>query len=76
MDRACPEDEFDDVVYTLAREIAENSPGTNRIDKALVRDAARMARNEALLHEREMPYGMPEDMRDRMRARPGKSKAR
>ncbi len=68
VDRACPEIELDDVVSALAREIAENSPGTNRIDKALVRDAARMARNEALLHEREMPYGMPEDMLERMRA--------
>ena len=47
VDRACPEDELDDVVEALAREIAENSPGTNRIDKALLRDAARMGRREA-----------------------------
>jgi enoyl-CoA hydratase len=76
VDRACPEDRLDDVVASLAAEIVANSPGTNRIDKALMRDAARMERQQALLHEREMPYGMPEDMRDRMRARPGKSKAR
>ena len=57
----------DDVVEALAGEIAENSPGTNRIDKALLRDAARMGRREALLQEREMPYGMPEDMAERMR---------
>ena len=76
VDRACPEDELDDVVSALAGEIAENSPGTNRIDKALVRDAARMPRNEALLHEREMPYGMPEDMPERMRARSKKPQAK
>jgi enoyl-CoA hydratase/carnithine racemase len=76
VDRACPEDDLDDVVSTLVGEIAENSPGTNRIDKALMRDAARMARNEALLHEREMPYGMPEDMGERMRARPKKAQAK
>jgi enoyl-CoA hydratase/carnithine racemase len=76
VDRACPEDDLDDVVSTLAAEIAENSPGTNRIDKALLRDATRMARNEALLHEREMPYGMPADMGERMRARPKKPQAK
>lgn len=76
VDRVCPEEELDRVVSTLAREIAENSPGTNRIDKALLRDAARMARNEALLHEREMPYGMPEDMAERMRAPSKKPQAK
>jgi enoyl-CoA hydratase/carnithine racemase len=75
VDRACPEGRLDDVVASLAAEVAANSPGTNRIDKALMRDAARMDRRQALLHERKMPYGIPEDMRDRMRARPGKSKA-
>jgi enoyl-CoA hydratase len=68
VDRACPEDDLDDAVSRLAEEIAENSAGTNRIDKALLRDAAQMARDEALLREREMPYGMPEDMGERMRA--------
>jgi enoyl-CoA hydratase len=68
VDRACPENELDEVVSRLAGEIVENSPGTNRIDKALVRDAGRMARQEALLREREMPYGMPEDAAERMRA--------
>jgi hypothetical protein len=55
-------------VSKLAGEIVENSPGTNRIDKALLRDPARMGREEALLHEREMPNGVPEDMTERMRA--------
>jgi enoyl-CoA hydratase len=68
VDRACPENELDEVVSRLAGEIVENSPGTNRIDKALVRDAGRMARQEALLREREMPYGMPEDAAERMSA--------
>ena len=76
VDRACPEDDLDDVVSALAEEIAENSPGTNRIDKALLRDTARMTRSEALLHEREMPYGMPEDVRERMSARPKKPRAK
>jgi enoyl-CoA hydratase/carnithine racemase len=75
VDRACPEDELDEVVSTLAREIAENSPGTNRIDKALLRDATQMTRKEALLHERELPYGVPEDMVERMRARSKKPRA-
>ncbi len=76
VDRACPEDELDDAVAALAREIAQNSPGTNRIDKALVRDAAQMERREALLREREMPYGIPEDVVERMSAGSKKPKAR
>jgi enoyl-CoA hydratase/carnithine racemase len=76
VDRACPEDDLEEVVAALAEEIAENSPGTNRIDKALLRDAARMTRSEALLREREMPYGMPEDVRERMSARPKKPRAK
>jgi enoyl-CoA hydratase/carnithine racemase len=76
VDRACPGEELDDVVSALASEIAENSAGTNRIDKALVRDAARMGREKALLHEREMPYGMPEDLRERMRAGSKKPQAK
>ena len=76
VDRACPEDDLEKVVSALAEEIAENSPGTNRIDKALLRDAARMTRSEALLREREMPYGMPEDVRERMSARPKKPRAK
>ena len=76
VDRACPEEDLDKVVSALAEEIAENSPGTNRIDKALLRDAARMTRSEALLREREMPYGMPEDVRERMSARPKKPRAK
>ena len=66
VDRACSATELDDAVATLAREIAENSAGTNRIDKALLRDAANMSRADALLRERELPYGVPEDMRERM----------
>ena len=76
VDRACPEDDLDKVVSALAGEIAENSPGTNRIDKALLRDTARMTRSEALLREREMPYGMPEDVRERMSARTKKRRAK
>jgi len=76
VDRVCPEEELDEVVSTLAGEIAENSPGTNRIDKALLRDATRMTRAEALLHERELPYGVPEDVAERMRARSKKPRTK
>jgi enoyl-CoA hydratase/carnithine racemase len=75
VDRACPEAELDGVVSALAGEIVANSAGTNRIDKALVRDATRMARNEALLRERELPYGLPEDIAERMRAPSKKPRA-
>lgn len=76
VDRACPEDELEEVVSTLAREIVENSPGTNRIDKELLRDATRMTREEALLHERELPYGVPEDVAERMRSRSKKPRTK
>ncbi len=72
VDRACTETELDGVVDALAQEIVANSPGTNRIDKALLRDARDMPRREALLREREMPYGLPEDMQQRLQPRPGK----
>ena len=73
LDHVCTDAELDGHVEGLAREIAANSWGTNRIDKALLRAAAERTRDEALLHEREAPFGFPEDTRERM-ARAGKSK--
>jgi len=69
VDRAVPDDELDAAVDALAGEIARNSPGTNRRVKRLLADRAERTRTEALLHERTLPYGLPEDMADRMSAR-------
>ncbi|HIF92779.1 MAG: enoyl-CoA hydratase/isomerase family protein [Myxococcales bacterium] len=74
VDRAITETELDDAVAELAAEITSNSPGTNRIDKALLSTNADRLRTDALLIERNMPFGMPEDRKERMstsrRARP------
>jgi len=74
VDRVVPEGELDAAVAELVAEIVANSWGTNRIAKALLRDGTRMAREEALLSEREMPHGFPKDTRERMQRRPGKSR--
>jgi enoyl-CoA hydratase/carnithine racemase len=66
VDHAIGDDDLDAFVDGLAREIAANSPGTNRIDKQLLMAQAEMARNDALLHERTVPFGLPEDMGERM----------
>lgn len=68
VDRAVPDLEIDVVVAALAAEIAQNSAGTNRIDKALIAAQARQTREEALLFERTLPFGLPEDMNERMAA--------
>lgn len=70
IDRVCAETELDTAVEALAREIAANSWGTNRIDKALLRSGADLSRSEALLHERSAPFGFPEDMRERLKGKP------
>ena len=66
VDRVVPDDDLAGTVAELAAEIARNSPGTNRRVKRLLDDAANLGRHEALLHERTLPYGMPEDMQERM----------
>lgn len=66
VDHSVPVDELDDKVDALAAEIVANSWGTNRIDKRLLRDATRMSRNDALLNERRLPHGMPDDTAERM----------
>lgn len=67
VDRCVPDDELDVTVAALAAEIVANSAGTNRIVKRLLADRAERPRATALLHEREMPHGRPEDMAERMR---------
>lgn len=74
VDRVCPDDDLDASVAELAREIAANSWGTNRIDKALLRSNAELTRNAALQHERSAPFGFPDDMRERMARRGKKGK--
>jgi enoyl-CoA hydratase/carnithine racemase len=73
VDHAIGDDDLDAFVDGLAQEIAANSPGTNRIDKALLAAQADMSRTDALLHERSLPFGLPDDMAERM-ANPVKQK--
>jgi enoyl-CoA hydratase/carnithine racemase len=68
VDHCVPDDRLDDKIATLAAEILTNSRGTNRIVKSLISDRAERARHEALLHERQLPHGRPDDMAERMRS--------
>ena len=68
VDRVAPDAELDSAVDALAAEIAANSAGTNRIDKALLAAHGSQTRDEALLFERSLPFGVPDDMRERMSA--------
>ena len=66
VDHAVPAAELDARVEALAAEVVANSWGTNRIDKALMAAQSTMTRREALDHERSRPFGMPDDMQERM----------
>jgi enoyl-CoA hydratase/carnithine racemase len=68
VDRCVPEGELDSAVAALAAEVAMNSAGTNRIVKKLIADRSERTRDAALIHEREMPHGRPDDMAERMRS--------
>jgi enoyl-CoA hydratase/carnithine racemase len=68
VDRSVPPDDLESVVNELAAEIVANSAGTNRIVKQLIADGKDRHRTDALLHEREQPHGVPEDMAGRMKA--------
>ncbi len=72
VDRAVPDDELAATVSSLAAEIAANSPGTNRRVKQLIAAHDDMTRTDALLHERSLPFGMPEDSAERMSGAPGR----
>lgn len=67
VDRAVADDELEAAVADLAAEILKNSRGTNRRVKKLIETQSDMSRTEALLHERSLPFGVPEDMEERMR---------
>ncbi len=66
VDHAVGDDDLDAFSAALAAEIAANSPGTNRIDKALLASQWTRTREDALLYERTLPFGLPEDMTERM----------
>ena len=66
VDRVVPDDQLDSTIDELSAEITNNSPGTNRRVKRLIDDRANLGRRAALLHERALPYGVPEDMVERM----------
>lgn len=66
VDVAVPEAELDSEVARMAAEILANSPGTNRRVKLLIADRSERTRIEALLHERTLPHGLPEDMAERL----------
>jgi enoyl-CoA hydratase/carnithine racemase len=72
VDRSVPDGELDAEVGALAAEVAANSSGTNRIDKALLRARGGMSREAALLFERTEPFGRPSDMAERLTAAPGR----
>lgn len=66
VDRAVPDLALDGTVAALVAEIKACSPGANRIVKRLYADAAARPRTEALLHERDLPYGIAADAADRL----------
>lgn len=68
VDHCVADAELETAVDTLAREILANSWGTNRIDKALLFARGERTREAALAYERTLPFGMPDDMQQRMRA--------
>jgi enoyl-CoA hydratase/carnithine racemase len=70
VDRSVPDDELDAAIDGLADEILRNSAGTNRRVKRLLADRDDLTRTDALLHERALPYGLPEDMQERMSGGP------
>ena len=59
-------DQLDATIEVLAHEVLSNSSGTNRIVKQLIDDRSQRTRADALLHERSLPHGMPDDTADRM----------
>ena len=74
VDYSVPAAELDARVDTLAAEIVENSWGTNRIFKQLLAANADVPRAHALAFERQAPFGMPEDRKERMSRRGSKKR--
>ena len=68
VDYCVADDQLDAAVARLAAEVLANSRGSNRIAKALVAAAGERGWQDALNFERKMPFGMPDDMAQRMGA--------
>lgn len=66
VDRCVADDELDAAIDALSIEILANSRGTNRIVKRLIDEHGERTRTESLLHERDLPHGVPDDMRERL----------
>lgn len=66
VDRSVPDIALDGTVDALVAEIRACSSGANRIVKRLYADAAARPRTEALLNERDMPYGIAADAAERL----------
>ena len=66
VDHAVADDALDGFVDAFAAEICANSWDTNRIVKKLITGGDERTREESLLWEREQPFGMPRDMKERM----------
>jgi enoyl-CoA hydratase/carnithine racemase len=69
VDHVAAEDDLDRAVAHLTSEILANSRGTNRIDKALIAAGGNTTRTAALEFERDTPFGLPDDMGERMSRR-------
>ena len=66
IDQVVADDELDAAVRTLTAQLSANSRGTNRIVKKLLHDGLRPHRRHLLDRERTLPYGLPEDMAERL----------
>jgi len=66
IDHAVADDALDGFVDAFAAEICANSWDTNLIVKKLIAGGDERTREESLLWEREQPFGMPRDMKERM----------
>ena len=66
VDHAVADDDLDSFVDAFAAEICSNSWDTNQFVKKLIAGGDERSRTEALLWEREMPFGSPRDMKERM----------
>jgi enoyl-CoA hydratase/carnithine racemase len=76
VDRCVDDDRLEEASMELARQIAANSPGTNRMTKALYAARPTMTREGALAFERTRPWGLPPDRDERRARRAGSSGSR
>jgi len=66
VDRCVAEGHLDDAIRELAEQISANSAGTNTAYKATLAAQRGMSRTDALLYERQMPFGRPTDAAERL----------